>query len=99
MNIVLKEGFSTFLQTADEGSIKRHFEAQGFVFTNRSIRYNIIANVNFDSNDNQTNQSLSNETNNSFDDKEMNLGGLSLPIFLLIGVIIIFVAVIVMRNR
>ena len=42
LNIVLKQHFSTFLQNADNGSIKRHLEAQGFVFAKRPMRKDVI---------------------------------------------------------
>ena len=38
LNIVMKEGFSAFLQKANNGYAKRHLENQGFVFTKRPVR-------------------------------------------------------------
>ena len=107
LNIVLKEGFSKFLQVADEGSVKRHLESQGFVFTNRPVRHNIMTDADVATNDEQapvsteqTAQPPIGETRISLEDEEIDSGGSNLPIFLLIGAIIIFVAVIiVMRKR
>lgn len=43
LNIVLKEGFSSFLQTADGGSVKHHLEACGFNFVSHPIRRNVMS--------------------------------------------------------
>lgn len=38
LNIILKEGFSSFLQVADGGSVRTHLEACGFRFVSHPIR-------------------------------------------------------------
>lgn len=42
LNIVLKEGFSSFLQVADSGFVKQHLEECGFIFVNHPIRRHVM---------------------------------------------------------